>query len=237
LKAESRTRLLEEARRLLGECGLFRGLGPDERNTLLARIHIRNFAAGEAIFLKGDPGGNMMALLTGNVRISVASADGRALQLAILLPGEVFGEIALLDGKERTADATAITACSLAILDRREILSFLQRYPAAWSYIVSVLCNRLRQTDERLAEVALLQIPVRLAKVLLRILESDPIRPGQRTYQIKLSQRELGNIVGAARESVNKCLRSWQNEGIIMVEGGLMTIVDPKSLEELIEHE
>ena len=237
MKVESRTRLLEDARRLLGECGLFRGLGPDERNALLARVHIRNFGAGEAIFLKGDPGVNMMALLTGNVRISVASADGRALQLAILLPGEVFGEIALLDGKQRTADATAITACSLAVLDRREILSFLQRYPAAWSYIVSVLCDRLRQTDERLAEVALLQIPVRLAKVLLRILESEPSEPGQRTYQIKLSQRELGNIVGATRESVNKCLRSWQNEGIIMIEGGLMTIVDRKSLEKLIEHE
>jgi CRP/FNR family cyclic AMP-dependent transcriptional regulator len=98
----------------------------------------------------------MLAVLSGNVQIGVASADGRALVHAIVLPGELFGEIALLDGKERTADATAVTACSLAILDRSDILSLLERYPSAWSYIVAVLCDRLRKTNEHLAEVALL---------------------------------------------------------------------------------
>jgi len=228
--------LIEDARRLLGECRLFRGLGPDEGKLLFSRVRIRNFAAGEAIFLKGAPGDNMMALLSGNVRISVDSAEGRALVLAILQPGEVFGEIALLDGKERTANATAITACSLAILDRREMLAFFERQPGAWSYIVSVLCDRLRKTDEQFAEVALLQMPVRLAKVLLRMVASDSLaEPGQEIYRINLSQRELGNIVGAARESVNKCLRAWQNEGIITIKGGQITIVDLKSLERLVE--
>ena len=178
----------------------------------------------------------MMALLSGNVRISVDSADGRALVLAILHPGEVFGEIALLDGKKRTADATAMNACSLAILDRREVLSFLERYPGAWSYVVAVLCDRLRKTNEQFAEVALLQIPVRLAKVLLRMVEEDPhAKPGQKAYRIELSQRELGDIVGATRESVNKCLRSWQSDDIVVIEKGLITITNRKSLEELAE--
>jgi CRP/FNR family transcriptional regulator, cyclic AMP receptor protein len=238
LELESDPRLVEDARQLLGQCGLFRGLRPDERTVLFARVRIRNFASGETIFLKGAPGDNMMALLSGSVRISVASADGRAIVLAILHAGEVFGEIALLDGKERTADATAISACSLAILDRREILSFLERYPAASFYIIAVLCDRLRKTDEQLAEVALLQMPVRLGKVLLRIMASDPhAKPEQKTYRIKLSQRELGNIVGSARESINKCLRSWQSEGIITIEGGRVTIVDRRSLEALVERE
>jgi CRP/FNR family transcriptional regulator, cyclic AMP receptor protein len=227
---------VEDARRLLGESGLFRGLGPDGRAALFARVRIRNFTAGEVIFVKGAPGDNMIALLSGNVRISVDSADGRALVLAILLPGEVFGEIALLDGKERTADATAMSACSLAILDRREVLSFLERYPSAWSYIVAVLCDRLRKTDEQLADVALLQIPVRLAKVLLRMVASElQVKPGQKAYRIQLSQRELGNIVGATRESVNKCLHSWQSDGIVFIEKGMITITNRKSLEELVE--
>jgi CRP/FNR family transcriptional regulator, cyclic AMP receptor protein len=132
LEVETDRSLVEDARRLLGECGLFSGLEPDERKALFARvrIRIRNFSASETIFLKGSPGDHMMAVLDGNVRISVASADGQALVLGILGPGELFGEIALLDGKDRTADASAATDCSLAILDRSEILSFWSATPA-----------------------------------------------------------------------------------------------------------
>jgi CRP/FNR family transcriptional regulator, cyclic AMP receptor protein len=156
LELETDRGLIEEARRLLGACWLFRGLGPDERQALFARvrIRIRHFAAGETIFLKGSPGDHMIAVVSGNVRISVAPANGQMLALAILTPGELFGEIALLDGKERTADAAAVTECSLAILDRSEILSFLGRHPDVWPLIVEVLCNRLRKTDEHLAEMA-----------------------------------------------------------------------------------
>jgi CRP/FNR family cyclic AMP-dependent transcriptional regulator len=153
LELETDRSLVEEARRLLGACWLFRSLGQDERKALFARvrIRIRNFAAGETIFLQGSPGDHMMAVVNGNVRISVASAKGQMLALAILTPGELFGEIALLDGKERTADATAVTECSLAILDRSEILTFLERNPNVWPFIVEVLCDRLRKTDEHLA--------------------------------------------------------------------------------------
>jgi CRP/FNR family cyclic AMP-dependent transcriptional regulator len=226
--------LIEDGRRLLGECKLFRGLGVEERRTLLARSRIRNFAAGETIFLMGSPGDNMMAVLSGNVRISLSSSDGRELLLAILFPGEFFGEISLLDGKERTADATAATACSLAILDRREVLTFFERYPSAWLNIVNVLCNRLRKTDEHIAEVALLQLPARLARALLRaIAATDPA--GRKAEPIQLSQGDLGKLVGAARESVNRCLRTWQQDGIIAIKGGLIVINDRAALEELAE--
>lgn len=222
---------VEDARRLLGNCVLFSGLGADERKAVAAGVRIRTFAAGEKIFLMGSPGDNMMAVVSGNVRISVPSPDGRELLLAILLPGEVFGEIALLDGKPRTADATALTACSLAILDRREILAFFDRHPGAWANIVRVLCDRLRRTDEHIVEVALLDLPVRLAKVLLRI-AGDTKGAGD---EIRLSQTELGNMVGAARETVNKCLRQWQRGRILAVKGGLITITDRAALRDLSE--
>src|SRR5215216_7554770 len=110
---------------MLGECFLFRELDAEERNVLFARVRVRNYAAGDTIFLMGSPGDSMMALLSGSVRISVPSPDGKEIVLAILQPGEIFGEIALLDGKERTADASVVTACHLAILDRRDVLAFL----------------------------------------------------------------------------------------------------------------
>ena len=217
----------EDARRLLGNCFLFQGLGPAERNDLVSRAHIRRFAAGETIFRMGSPGSSMMAVLSGQVRISISSPEGKELLLAIIHPGEVFGEIALLDGKERSADATAIAACSLAVLERRDVLVFLERYPEAWVRIVEVLCERFRENTQHAAEVSLLQLPARLAKALLRM-EGEGAAGGR-----SLSQRELGNMVGAARESVNKCLNDWQRRGVIRLDDNAIAIVDRHALEAM----
>jgi len=222
---------LDDARRLLAQCSLFRGLTPDERNVLVGRAHLRKLDAGETIFLMDTPGDSMMAILEGNVRISVPSAEGKEVVLAILHPGEVFGEIALLDGQGRTADARAMTRCSIAVLDRRDVLSFFERHPNAWPKLVEVLCDRLRRTDQHLAEMALLEIPLRLAKTLLRLLaEGDTQGP-----KIALSQRELGNIVGASRESVNKCLNEWQRRGIVSIEDNFITIANRRLLEQMAD--
>jgi len=192
---------------------------------------MRHFAAGETIFLMGSPGGSMMAVLSGTVRISIPSQEGREIVLAVLLPGEVFGEIALLDGKERTADARAMTACDLAVLERRDVLEFLERQPNAWPRVVEVLCDRLRATDLQMAEVAMQRLPVRLAKVLLRMTYVEALsRPADR---VQVSQRELGNIVGAARESINKCLSEWQRSGWVRIDRTSITIADRTTLERV----
>jgi len=226
----------DEARRLFGDCILFRELGPDERNALFARVRIRTYSSGETIFEMGMPGDNMMAVLSGSVRISVPSPDGREIVLAILRPGEVFGEIALLDGKERTADASAMGPCHLAMLDRRDVLAFLERHPKAWTGLVEVLCGRLRNTDRQLAELTLLQLPTRLAKALLRFADTEK-GTGRESLRVRLSQRELGNICAASRETVNKCLSLWQRGGIVHVEDGLVTIAKRAALEQLAELE
>ena len=111
-------------------------MSPAERADLVGRARIRNYPAGETIFLMGSSGDSMMAVLDGTIRISVPSPEGKEIVLAIIQPGEVFGEIALLDGKERTAEATVMTDCTLAVLERRDVLSFLEATRAAgrgWS--------------------------------------------------------------------------------------------------------
>jgi CRP/FNR family transcriptional regulator, cyclic AMP receptor protein len=226
----------EEGRQLLGHCMLFRELGAEERNTLFARVHIRAYRAGEPIFQMGSAGDNMMAVLSGSVRISVPSADGREIVLAILQPGEVFGEVALLDGKERTADVTAVGSCHLAILERRDMLAFLDRHPEIWPKFAEVLCSRLRSSDQHIAGLALHQLPTRLAKALLRFatMKQEATR---RQMQVLLSQRELGNICGATRETVNKCLNTWQRRGIVSIDDGAVTIANQTAIEELAEPE
>ncbi len=228
--------LQEEARRLLADCALFRGLNAEHRNELTARARVRTFASGETIFLMGSPGDSMMAILSGKVRISVSSPEGKEIVLNIMQPNEYFGEIALLDGKARSADAKAITACSLVVLERRDVLAFFERHPNAWLGLVQVLCGRLRTITEQTAEVALLDLPNRLAKTLLRQAGVDPAGEQARpALQISLSQRELGNIVGATRESINKCLREWQRGGIVKNEDNLITIVSLRALRKLAE--
>jgi CRP/FNR family cyclic AMP-dependent transcriptional regulator len=227
-----------DAARLLGACMLFRGLAADEQKALFSRVHLRTYAAGETIFSMGSPGDNMMAVLSGSVRISVPSPEGREVLLAILQGGEVFGEIALLDNKERTADATALSACHLAILERRDVFAVLDRNPQIWPKIVEVLCARLRNTDQHIAELALLQLPTRLAKVLLRfatVVGQAGAQGGP--LNVQLSQRELGNICGTSRESINKCLGAWQRRGIVRIDEGAIVLANRPALEELAELE
>src|SRR5215467_15441512 len=188
---------LESFRRSLGNCVLFREVVAVDKDALLSRARLRRFGAGETIFLMGSLGNSMMAVLSGDVRISVPSADGREIVLAILHENEYFGEIAMLDGKERTADARAMTSCTLAILERRDVLALFERHPGAWARMVEVLCERLRATDRHVAEIALLRLPTRLAKALLRAAKAGS---ADRPVAIPLSQHELGALVGAARE-------------------------------------
>jgi CRP-like cAMP-binding protein len=226
-------RRTDEVHRVLGECLLFRELEPEERNTLFARVRVRSYVAGETIFQMGSAGDSLMAVLSGSVRISVPSPDGKDILLAIVHPQEVLGEIALLDGKERTADARAIGACSLAILKKCDILSFLEDHPKLWPKLVEVVCSRLRETNQHIAQIALLELPTRLAKALLRFASADELSTSRGTLRVQLSQRELGSICGASRESINKYLGRWQRRDIVKMQGGAILVMNRSELEKL----
>jgi CRP-like cAMP-binding protein len=216
----------------LTQCSLFRVLPAKERAKLIARAQIRKYAPDETIFRIGSTGDSMMVVLSGHVCISVASAHGKAVMLRVFVAGEIFGEIAMLDGKERTASARAASECRLAILNRCDVLAFVEQHPDAWPGLVGILCERLRNIDEQIAEIAFMPISARLAKALLRMTAIEP-QIGKHLPQIRLSQREIGSLIGATRESVNRLLRCWQRMGILQIEDGLITVVDLHALEEL----
>ena len=203
---------------------------------IVALARIRTFNAAETVFAIGSPGEQMMALLSGTIRISVPSPDGKEVVLAILGPGEICGEIALLDGKERTADARAATDCSVVVLERRDVLAFFAQHPDAWVRLIEVLCDRLRTADRQMAEFALLPVPTRLAKALLRLATPDGLAVnGHTTARVHLTQRELGNVIGATRESVNKYLRAWQRKGCLRIGDRLIVITNRAALEGLAQ--
>jgi CRP/FNR family cyclic AMP-dependent transcriptional regulator len=220
----------ERGRKSLEKCALFAALDDKGRRELAAYAQPRSYAVGEPICRLGDRGDSMMAVAIGTVRISLPSTKGKEIILADLQPGELFGEIALLDGKPRSADATALTNCELMVLERRDVLPFLERNPTACMKLMEVLCARIRRTDERMFDIAFFELPVRLAKTLLHYKAQ-----GSGTMKLSLSQSELAEMTGATRENVNRCLRGWQRQGILELRGGWTIIHKPEALRELLE--
>jgi CRP-like cAMP-binding protein len=221
-------------RQVLRRSSLFAKLGDTEIDAVLAHATVARHAEGDQIFAKGDPGNSMMAVLRGRVTITAPSQDGRQVVLTVMRDGDVFGEIALLDSKERTADATAATDCELLIVPRRSLISLLERRPDLCIDLLIVLCERLRRTNEQVEDLAFLDLEARIAKVLVRLAEENgagqsPIRP----VGVKISQRALGELAGGSRESVNKHLQEWKRSGFIAIEKGSIVIHDIEALAEL----
>ncbi|MEL6963351.1 MAG: Crp/Fnr family transcriptional regulator [Pseudomonadota bacterium] len=218
-------------RRLLADLDLFRKLRADELDRLVAFTRWMQPKARDVLFRKDDPGTSMMVVSEGRVKACTHSEDGKELVLNLFGPGEVFGEIALLDGSPRTADAITIDACTLLVLDRRDFIPFLLEHPDASVRLLEVLTQRLRRTTILLEDVAFREGPARLARRLVHLADFSGREVKDGVFvDMALSQQQLGNMVGMTRESVNKQLRQWRDEGIISWARGYYTI---NNLEEL----
>jgi hypothetical protein len=146
----------------------------------------------------------------------------------------IFGEIALLDGEPRTADATAVTKCQLLALDRRDFVRILAEEPAFAIKVLALVSRRLRQTTEQVEDLTFSSPRTRLAKALLRL--ADMQAAGNDGHaRVAITQKELGRTIGLSRESTNKCLRDWENAGYIAVEKGTCTIKDRAFLINVIQ--
>jgi CRP-like cAMP-binding protein len=188
---------------------------------------------GAAIFSKGDPGNSLFAVISGTVKISISSPDGRSAILNLIGAGEIFGEVALLDGLARTADATANTNCEIYVIDRREFLPFVRSQPALAMKFIELLCTRLRWTSDQVEQVILQNLPGRLASALIRLTEKHKLEPGGRT--IAVTQQEISEMVGMTRESINKQLRVWAARNWVRLEHGAIVVLNAEPLRELAE--
>jgi CRP-like cAMP-binding protein len=230
-------RLERNAKRdaLLGS-PLFAAMQPAELEEILKFASERRVRRGQTIFQRGDNGSSLMVVLRGRVRISTVSGDGKEVTLNVINPGEVTGELALLDGKPRSADATATEDTLLLVVERRHFVPFLAHNQDLCLRLLAVLSDRLRRTSMALEEIALLDLPGRLARLLLKLSEDygRPTPAGTR-IDLKLSQRDLSNLVASSRESVNKQLRAWRETGAVDLEGGFLVLRRPAVLQNLTD--
>ena len=218
----------QDIAQFLSKSLLFGALDDGARRELAGHARRQSFDIGEPIFHVGAPGQSMMVILNGTVRVSLPGPRGKGVILVDLPAGELLGEVALLDGKERSADATALTRCELVVLERRDVVAFLEKRPDICLKLLELMCARLRKSDQRMSDIAFLELSVRLAKVLL-----DRISPSGRAgakSKLSLSQTELANMINATRENVNRCLRNWQRQGIVDLDERWIVVLQREAL-------
>ncbi len=214
----------------------FQHMRDEELDEIIAFATERRIPKGTVIFTKGDAGTSMMAVLVGRVRVSAVSAEGREVTLNVIGPGEIFGEIALLDGKPRSADCTTLEDSTLMVVERRHFLPFLLKNEGLVDRLLGVLCDRLRRTSMALEEIALFDLQARLARLLVKLSEDYgrklPNDGGVR-IDLKLSQRDLATLVASSRETVNKQLRGWREQGVVEQTAGYLVVKNSAALTRL----
>jgi CRP-like cAMP-binding protein len=216
----------------------FQSMRAEEIDEIIAFASERRYTRGTTIFNKGDPGTSMMAVLAGRCRAGNVSAEGKEVTLNVMGPGEIIGEIALLDGKPRSADVVALEDTTVMVVERRNFLPFVMRNETMVERLLVVLCDRLRKTSIALEEIALFDLPARLARLLLKLAADYgrklPNEEGTR-IDIKMSQRDLSTLVASSRESVNKQLRIWRDSGIVELVEGRLVVRNFKALRAMVE--
>ena len=222
---------LSRRREALRGCPLFRPLTAAELEAVLTRAVMRRVMPGDVILRCGDPASGMMVILHGRIRVSITAAEGHEISLAVLGPGEVVGEIALLDGGERSTDVTAIDEGVLLTIQRSDFLPLLQESASLCLRLMQVLCGRLREANRSLEELATLSLRARLGRLLLRLAANYGTRVGKELrLEVRLSQKDLGTLIGASREKVNRQIRVWEQAGALMHERGYLIICKPEIL-------
>jgi len=221
---------------LLQRVPLLAALTDADREVLARSASRRRYRRGEIIFQKDDPGNSLFIVARGNVRIYVPSAQGADLTLAVLGPGNFFGDLALLDGRPRSASAAALSDTNVVILERSDFVAVIQTRPKAVMSILAVIVSRLRETDEMASDLAFLDVGGRLAKKLLDLAATNGVRRSDGLLlDMALTQEELANMIGVTRESVNRNLSLFRRIGLVAKEGRRFVLRDPEGLRRRCE--
>ena len=230
-------KMLEKRLAVLRSIPLFEGLSSDQLVKVASLAAVRQYPARGVVVCQGEPANALFAIMRGRLKVVSSSPDGRDTVLGIMGQGEVFGEIALLDGGTRSATCTAIEPCELMAIDRAPFQELLEQSPGIAVNLLHVLSARLRRLSQRSEDAAFLDVPSRLARSLLDLATRFGERPHGSTtgvlIALKLSQQELGDLVGATRESVNKHLSDWNRQGILEMNHGRMIISDIERVRRL----
>lgn len=210
---------------------LFNNLSAAELEPLTTAVRIRKYARHTSIFREGDTGDALFVISAGNVKISRSLGTGDEIVFAVLEPGDAFGELAILqEHAVRSADATAVADAECLVLRRDAVVDFLLAHPAAMWHVITMLVDHIKRKDEGFVDLAVRDIPSRVARKLLELAGSRA-EQGRAGEGVRLSQTTLAGLVGASRENVNRALRRFVSLGYIKLDRGRIVVLRPEELQ------
>ncbi len=227
--------LVIDKRAMVAGIPIFSELEEAELDGLLDIAMTRTLSADELLFERGSDGSEFFTIMEGRLKATAEGSDGRELVFSIMEAGDVIGEIALFDGEPRSLRVTAISPSRLLVIHRSDFLIFLERYPAVAIKLLGTLARRVRGATSLVEDAVFMNVNSRLAKRLVHLarLYGEHTPRGLR-IGIKFSQRELGELIGASRETVNKQLRTWTEHDVLdWGDDGSITIRSPEGMETL----
>lgn len=213
----------EELAGLLTEHSLFADCDEEELADIILRGHFVQYDKGDELIMQGDPGNALMILLSGNARTSMIASNGHEITLDYAEAGQVIGEIALLDGGERTASVTAIDPITALTITRSAFEEILQKHKNMALRLLKVMANRIRTANSMIEGDRAYTSGPRLARYLMRL---SVVGAEEGRLKLDLSQSELGNFAGMSREHINRQLSAWSEDDIISVESGKVRIIN-----------
>ena len=231
-----RLRLTSPETEVLSRVPIFAMLPPDELDDVTSALQRRTFARGEIIYHHDDLPGSLYILVKGQVKIRLISqVDHRQVTFAWIAPGSFFGTISLLDEGHRNSDAVAVEACQVLAMSHDHFRAYLRAHPAAMEALIETMAKRWRKTISHFYDLAFLDVAGRLARLLLQLaedLDHGSLQPP--LVLTNLTQRELASLIGTTRESVNKWIKFFVNQGWIEFSKGTVTILQPTELAQRI---
>jgi CRP/FNR family transcriptional regulator, cyclic AMP receptor protein len=217
---------------ILRRTALLRSVPDEDLKAVIAASRLRAFRRGQVVFITGDPGDTLVVVISGRVKVVVRSADGGELTLAIIQASGVFGELSIADGGPRSADAETLEASELLFVPRETIHDICARVPSAAQALMSSVAASLRRLTEAASDLVFLDLPRRIAKILL-----SQARDDEGTIRLSLSQQELAHQVGGTRQSVNAALRGFERRGWIEAHDRSVTVTQAAALGRFAGHE
>jgi CRP-like cAMP-binding protein len=219
---------------LLARVPLFSELATGELDRISRVAVPRSFPAGVRVFHEGDRSDACYLVRSGDLRVTREHPDGRAIALATLGPGDLFGELAMLDGEARSASVETLSDVELLALPAADVRRLLAEHPEISVKLIAALTRRLRETNERVARQSFQTVPSRVAGVLTQLIAEEAGAGGRQGVTIRMTQADLAQLAGTSRESVSRFLATLERAGVVRVGRGRVTVIEPRRLRSYI---
>ena len=219
---------------LISRVPLFTELSRRELERISRLAVPRSFPAGVRVFHEGDHSDACYLVRSGDLRVTREHSDGRAIALATLGPGDIFGELAMLDGEARSASVETLTDSQLLALSAADFRRLLADHPQISVKLVVALTRRLRETNERVARQSFQTVPSRVAGVLNQLIAEETAPEGRQGVTIRMTQADLAQLAGTSRESVSRFLATLERAHVVRVGRGRVTVIEPRRLRAYI---